>query len=121
MRVPTHFSPEEFRCRCGCGLGIEQMRPELLERLEAARDKAAIPFRITSAIRCPAHNRAVGGVPTSAHLYGWAVDIACTTSGERYRMVSALIEAGFIRLGIARSFIHADCDPTKPARVIWLY
>jgi len=35
--------------------------------------------------------------------------------------VNALLKAGFTRIGIASSFVHVDCDPTKPAQVIWTY
>ena len=62
-----HFSPVEFRCKCGCGTGMEKMDADLLQMLDEARDLAGIPFPLSSAYRCPKHNKAVGGVPTSAH------------------------------------------------------
>ena len=62
-----HFSPVEFRCKCGCGAGMEKMDADLLHLLDEARDLAGAPFSLTSAYRCPKHNKAVGGVPTSAH------------------------------------------------------
>lgn len=62
-----HFSPVEFRCKCGCGAGMEKMDADLLHLLDEARDLAGTPFSLTSAYRCPKHNKAVGGVPTSAH------------------------------------------------------
>jgi len=68
----------------------------------------------------PEHNSAVHGSPTSSHLGGWAVDIKCTDSVTRLIMIKSLLDAGFERLGIADTFIHADCDPEKPA-AIWLY
>ena len=69
-----HFSPLEFRCKCGCGAGMEKMDADLLQMLDEARDLAGIPFPLSSAYRCPKHNKAVGGVPTSAHTRGYAVD-----------------------------------------------
>ena len=60
-----HFSPVEFRCKCGCGAGMEKMDADLLQMLDEARDLAGIPFPLSSAYRCPKHNKAVGGVPTS--------------------------------------------------------
>lgn len=66
------FSPSEFRCRCGCGAGIERMDGACLAMLEEARRLAGIPFVLSSAFRCPEHNRAVGGVEDSAHTRGHA-------------------------------------------------
>jgi hypothetical protein len=31
------------------------------------------------------------------------------------------MEAGFNRLGIAKTFIHVDNDPGKPEDTVWLY
>lgn len=66
--APTlrYFSPPEFRCKCGCGAGIEKMNPDLLKMLDEARDLAGIPFSLSSAYRCTKHNKAVGGVSDSA-------------------------------------------------------
>ena len=79
-----HFSPVEFRCKCGCGAGMEKMDADLLHLLDEARDLAGTPFSLTSAYRCPKHNKAVGGVPTSAHTRGYAVDIRCVDSHSRF-------------------------------------
>jgi hypothetical protein len=35
-------------------------------------------------------------------------------------LLPALIHAGFTRIGIAKTFIHADVDDKKP-NAIWLY
>ena len=69
-----YFSPDEFRCKDGCGDGIEHMDPEVLRMLDEARKLAGIPFSLSSAYRCPKHNKAVGGVADSAHTRGYAVD-----------------------------------------------
>ena len=117
MVTLTHFSPEEFRCCCGCGAGIEQMDPELLSMLDKAREIAGIPFVLSSAYRCPGHNRAVGGVAQSAHCRGYAVDIRCADSHSRFVILQALFEAGFRRIELAPTWIHADTDPEKPQDV----
>lgn len=116
-----HFTPSEFRCGCGCGLGLESMQPELLRRLVLARQIANTPFILTSTIRCPQYNAQVGGVDSSAHVDGYAVDVASNNGYKRFQLFISALDAGFKRLGIDTHFIHLDCDPTKPAKVLWPY
>lgn len=117
MITLAHFLPEEFRCKCGCGAGMERMDPGFLEKLEEARELAGIPFVLSSAYRCPKHNRAVGGVEDSAHVRGYAADIRCVSSHDRFRLLAALMEAGFRRIELAPTWIHVDSDPEKPQDV----
>jgi uncharacterized protein YcbK (DUF882 family) len=42
-----------------------------------------VPFSVTSWLRSPARNRAVGGVPTSRHLDGAAVDVVLDRPEDR--------------------------------------
>ena len=112
-----HFSPVEFRCKCGCGAGMEKMDADLLHLLDEARDLAGTPFSLTSAYRCPKHNKAVGCVPTSAHARGYAVDIRCVDSHSRFVILQALLEVGFRRIELAPTWIHVDNDPDKPRDV----
>ncbi len=111
------FRPEEFLCKCGCGAGVERMDPAMLAMLDEARRLAGIPFVVSSAYRCPAHNAAVGGVKDSAHARGHAVDIRCTSSQERFVMLAALMDAGFRRIELAPTWLHVDNDPDKPQDV----
>lgn len=118
-----HFQPWEFECHCGyCGLGFKDMNPQFLRRLDLAREYADVKFNLSSAIRCPEHNREVGGVTDSAHLRGYAVDIKIFNSPHRYRVIYGLYRAGFNRVGLYRhlpNLIHVDTDPTKAPNVIW--
>ena len=97
------------------------MDVDFVNRLEAARVIAGTAFKITSGYRCPINNRRVGGVSTSAHLVGKAADISANGSVERFAIIRALIAAGFVRIGVSKSYIHADTDETKPAGVLWDY
>ena len=97
------------------------MHPLTLSRLDHAREIAETPFKLSSAFRSIAHEKAMNRPGTSAHTTGHAVDIVCVTSSQRWRIVSALLQAGFTRIGIASTFIHADDDPAKPQNLIWLY
>lgn len=51
-------------------------------------------IKINSAYRSDAVNRAVGGVTTSAHSFGFAVDFVCPAFGTPYEVCAALIKAG---------------------------
>lgn len=116
-----HFSDKELSCQCGCGFTITD---ELfLRRLESAREIAGIPFTITSGARCKEHNKKVGGVDSSAHTKGLAVDIAFKDSHCCYVILDSLYKAGFKRIGInfAKSFIHCDVDESKPQEVLFKY
>lgn len=114
----NYFSKEEEQCRC-CGCG--GLVPDFRKKLNEARDIAGIPFILTSAFRCEKHNQDVGGTSESAHLEGLAVDIKCTDAWSRFKILSALFEVGFCRIGIGKTFIHVDDDLTKPQGVVWDY
>jgi uncharacterized protein YcbK (DUF882 family) len=115
-----YFHEDEFTCQCGCGRN--KIKEAFVNELERTRAYAGIPFTINSGYRCPAHNKASGGKPTSAHLFGWAADVACRNSHERFIMLNAFIWTGtFNRIGIASSFIHVDVDDMKPEEVVWVY
>lgn len=86
-------------------------RPELLGKLQRARDIAGIPFVITSGVR-PGDPKAHGG--------GWAADIRCNTSADRLKMLRALMKAGFKRIGIYNKHIHVDVWPDGPPNVAWV-
>ena len=43
--------------------------------LDPLREAWRSPIKVTSGFRCGVLNRAVGGQPTSAHLYGYAADV----------------------------------------------
>lgn len=116
--LTKNFSIKEFACGCGCGLS--DINNYLVTLLQKARDIHPTPIRITSGIRCPQHNRNVGGSESSSHLAGLAVDIACPNSRTRYTLLKALVEH-FERIGIADNFIHVDIDPAKVVEVAWKY
>jgi uncharacterized protein YcbK (DUF882 family) len=120
-----HFKLSEFDSPDAPGSGAN-MDKEFLFMIDKARSIAGVPFKINSGYRTKAHHEKLGkqGYPiakNSAHLAGYAADIHCTDSAKRFRIIDALIEAGFNRLGIAKTFIHVDNDPGKPEDTVWLY
>ena len=117
--IMKYFKESEFECKCGCG--ANNMQEEMLRRLGNARQFTNTPFSLNSACRCEKHNKAAGSKPTSSHVTGWAVDIKARDSVSRYKILGGLMKAGFNRIGIADTFIRADCDPKKSECVIWTY
>ena len=96
------------------------MSKEFLFVLDEAREIAGIPFIINSAYRSPEHPLSIKN-PSSSHIKGLAVDIKATDSNTRFKIVKALIEVGFNRIGISDTFIHVDLDLDKTQNVIWTY
>ena len=115
-----YFEHKEFSSPDLPGSG-EKMDFKFLDKLDRARGIAKIPFRISSGYRTEEHNKKVKGVKNSAHLKGLAADIRCKRSRDRFIIVAALMEVGFTRIGIGKTFIHVDSDETKAQVVIWLY
>ena len=98
----------------------DNMSKEFLFVLDEAREFAGIPFIINSAYRSPEHPLSIKN-PNSSHIKGLAVDIKATDSVTRFKIVKALIQVGFTRIGIADTFIHVDLDLDKTQNVIWTY
>jgi zinc D-Ala-D-Ala carboxypeptidase len=115
------FKPHEFDSPDLPGSSIN-MKQELLDKLNAAREIAGIPFKINSGFRTVAKNKAEKGKSDSAHLTGFAADVDLTKdSRQRFLILHALFAVGFTRFGIGDGFIHVDCDPTKDPKVAWIY
>ena len=106
----VYFSEEEVA-------GLDH---ELVTMLDIARGRAGVPFEITCGLRTQDHNDALANsVKDSAHITGNAVDIACTDSQARFKMIKALIATGFNRMGIYQNHIHIDNSRALPQNVIW--
>jgi len=126
--LSPHFSTLELECHCDSDPKIstpcesQLIDNRLLNLLEDIRVEFGQPITLSCAYRCPAHNKNVGGVAKSQHLYGIAADIGTThLSGEdRERLIAIcerLVPGG---LGIAETFIHVDVRDTK-VQVKWVY
>ena len=109
-----YFKITDFTCRCGCKRA--NMESEFLEKLDATRELAGVPFIVISGFRCISHNQAVGSTSTN-HTRGLAADIACTSSRARIKIIDAAIKIGFKRIGIHKDFIHMDINDGPDACV----
>jgi uncharacterized protein YcbK (DUF882 family) len=125
--VFKYFNRKEFACKCGCG--ENHISDSFIELLDAAREHAGIPFKISSGYRCENHNRNEDGKANSSHtlLDGngetHACDIIAEGSRARSLIVESLYAVGGDRIGISKEggFIHFDTDDTKDKNVLWLY
>lgn len=80
---------------------VENLRVLAVSVLDPIREAWGQPLVVNSGYRSPQLNAAVGGVPTSAHMDGCAVDIAlCHWStrkvSELYNLIAYLAENGVI-------------------------
>ena len=72
-----YFTRDEpyIACPCGrCGGFPVEPAEKLMRLADAVREDAGKPMVPTSTVRCDAHNAEVGGVPTSRHKLGHAMD-----------------------------------------------
>ena len=64
----------------------------LCKWLEVLRERAGTPIIINSGYRSPQLNKKIGGVPTSNHLTGCAVDIRVEDMGQLIRYAAILLD-----------------------------
>ena len=66
------------------------------------------PVLISSGVRCPAHNAAVGGVKNSRHLLGKAMDFRVkNVSGEKLLAYVRTLPVRYV-YRIDGSYVHMD-------------
>lgn len=120
MIKSRHFSESEFK-RCVPACSLQDMKQSTMNRFDTARDIAGIPFVINSAYRSSSWEKSKNRSGTGAHTLGCAMDIRCNTNSNRFKIISALVKAGFTRIGVAETYIHADDSINHSQEVIWLY
>jgi len=111
------FKRNEFACPC---CSKNRISGDLVDRLDYARGKAGVPFKISSGFRCIDRNRKVAGKPRSSHLDGYAADIKCPSGSIKATIVASLFASGIKRVGIYSTFVHADISPTLPSPMLWI-
>lgn len=115
--MTANFSRREFWCPCDqCSAMDQDERPvtsiAMVAVLQRIREKFG-PVKVTSGVRCARHNAAIGGAAGSRHLdsIADAVDIACHSSVDRYRLVALAITCGVRRIKVYPQHIHMDMKP----------
>lgn len=98
------------------------LKPELVKLLDKIRGEYGFPLKITSGLRTQSQNEALqGSVSDSAHLTGFACDLAINDSLKRFKLVSVVLNNGITRIGIGKDFLHLDIAPNKIKNVLWTY
>ena len=107
--VPNEEQVNNLKRLCGW---LEQMR----RRWNNLYGEGDDPIVINSGFRSPEVNKAVGGVPTSNHLTGCAVDIRCVGIEQALRYAAILLDISDLN--------KEDFDELlieQKGRVIWIH
>lgn len=120
-----YFTIQEFeRSDTARRLGIDNTMPQTVKAnvaelvatvLDPLRQAWGKPLTITSGYRCPALNRAVGGVKNSHHCRGMAADITTGNSLDNRRLFALVqqLNLPFTQLIGENNFawLHISYDP----------
>jgi putative chitinase len=131
-QLSPHFTLEEFTVsETAAQLGLSnQPTPDMLARLkhlaaamEQVRTLLGKPISVNSAYRSPAVNKAVGGVPTSAHQQAYACDFTCAGFGTPYEICKKIAgsKIKFDQLiHEKRVWVHISFAPTMRQQLLTL-
>lgn len=126
----TAFDPVRIDLSvCVPACKIEDLHPDLVELIRRAQHLAGFTFAITSGYRPKSWELSHGRTGSSSHSRtdkdekpcSLAVDISTRDSHTRYKVLVSLAAVGVPRLGVGKTFVHADIDETKPHSIIWHY
>ena len=129
-KLSKHFSVKEIACKC-CGLVY--LAKGFISKLECLREAVGFPLTLTSACRCPKHNKSEGGRKGSFHLTAnpkysvngtCAVDVAWGNWSEVKKecLLRVAVDQGW-STGKANTFCHLDirAEYTYKNRVDFIY
>lgn len=108
------FKVDEFKCK-HCGYNV--VKQELIDLADKVRANWGGPLRVNSGCRCKEHNKAVGGVPSSNHITGEAVDLYPMNGkvDALWRFIRNMALDGELQnlagLGRYDTFVHVDIAP----------
>lgn len=119
--LSKNFTRKDFKCPCGCTR--QMVDSELVEKLQAIRDKLGKAIKVTSGYRCITHNasKTVGGSPNSKHRYGMAADWRMVDRSINPVALGIIAAQYFKAVGIywydGCAIVHTD---TRDAKATWL-
>ena len=116
-KVSENFRASEFLCKGALCCTQGQIDEKLVEILQKIRSHFGKPVHISSAYRCAAWNKAVGGVSNSYHCYGQAADIKVedTAPAEVAKFAESIgvKGIGLYETDADGNFVHVDTRTTK--------
>lgn len=126
-----HFSDDELRCHCGCG--VVSMDETFMQRLERMRVAWGRPMVVNSGYRCIPHEANLYKMTIESHVPGFhtkglAVDVAFSYGTPlTWKFLQLLFQNGFTGIGVRfhgpmkDRCVHMDwgTGDTRPA--FWSY
>lgn len=118
-----NFSYKELRCKCGCEkMGMDF---DFMDDIQELRDLMGVPFKVTSAYRCPEYNAKISSTGEDGpHTTGKAIDLGISYN-IALEVVMLAAGKGFGGIGINQKgkvgtrFIHLD--KARDNKTIWSY
>lgn len=122
MNLTENFSLDELTAsQTATRLGIKnEPSPQALDNLRVTASNMEHvrkillnkPIHISSAFRSPTLNRAIGGSPTSAHCFGYAVDFTCHSFGTPKEVCKAIMASSlkYDQMIFEGTWVHISFD-----------
>lgn len=110
-RLCPNLAYGEFMCSCSYDFcDITLVNPQLLIAWEKMRNEWGSPILVTSGYRCQTHNKDIGGVDTSLHKRGSAIDIVPVGDKTNLVELDKIAKKYFSRtiLYMDKKFIHCE-------------
>jgi uncharacterized protein YcbK (DUF882 family) len=119
-RYPN-FKADEFKCsHCG----DNEIKEELLDKLQALRSRYGKPMRITSGYRCPRHPIEAAKSAPGPHSSGLACDVG-VEGADAHKLLGLALDAGFKGIGVQQKgtgrFLHLDLVSSPNRPTVWSY
>jgi uncharacterized protein YcbK (DUF882 family) len=119
-RYPN-FKADEFKCsHCG----DNEIKEELLDKLQALRSRYGKPMRITSGYRCPRHPIEAAKSAPGPHSSGLACDVG-VEGADAHKLLGLALDAGFKGIGVQQKgtgrFLHLDLLNASNRPTVWSY
>ena len=110
LTIWKYFSAAEFR-HAVPSCDPLQMDDQFMRHIVEVRERSGVPMHINSAYRTPEWEKAHGRTGNSFHCVGQAIDIRCTNSIDRYKLIEAAMFYGELSMVVYPTFIHFDNRP----------
>jgi len=109
IKLSKNFMSNEFKCNCSVG-HVFFVDDRLVLCCQVLRNLVESSVFFTNAYRCPEHNINVGGVITSYHTQGMAVDIPLPSDStfRKFHIEMARAIFPFVLVYEDKNFMHCD-------------